>query len=207
MIGRVIQLRGLPPLKRVRQGHTQMMRGRRAAPRVKPTIVDGFKFASRPEADRYLALKAHGGDAFTATPSTDGRLLVCEFFRVQGTRLQKMTQAFTLAQAGPNKYRAKKTIVDGITFDSGREAARYVQLTHMQAAGEIDELKYHPDPFDLVVNGVRIGRYTPDFTYRIVATGARVVEDSKSAATRKARDYPLRKKLMLACHGIEIAET
>lgn len=36
-----------------------------------------------------------------------------------------------------SKYNAEKTTVDGITFDSKKEAARYVELKFMQAAGEI----------------------------------------------------------------------
>lgn len=37
----------------------------------------------------------------------------------------------------PNKYGAKKTVVDGVTFDSKAEARRYQQLKLMQQAGEI----------------------------------------------------------------------
>jgi Protein of unknown function (DUF1064) len=104
----------------------------------------------------------------------------------------------------PNKYRAIKTVVDGIRFDSKREARRWVELRLLERAGQISGL-HHQIRFDLVVNGVRIGRYTADFQYR--ENGELVVEDVKSPATKKARDYVLRKKLMLAIHGIEIRET
>ena len=40
-----------------------------------------------------------------------------------------------------SKYRAVKTEVDGITFDSKREAARYMELMLMQRAGEIKRLE------------------------------------------------------------------
>lgn len=103
-----------------------------------------------------------------------------------------------------NKYGAIKTTVDGIQFPSKREAARYVQLQKLLRAGQIQDLrmqvKYH-----LIVNGVKIGRYTSDFEYE--ENGQHVVEDVKSPATKKARDYRLRKLLMKALHGIEIRET
>ena len=40
----------------------------------------------------------------------------------------------------PSKYRNVKTVVDNLTFDSQKEANRYVELKLLQAAGEI-----HPD--------------------------------------------------------------
>lgn len=103
-----------------------------------------------------------------------------------------------------NKYHAKKTVVDGITFPSKREAKRWLQLQQLQRVGEISGLQ-RQIKYDLVVNGVKIGRYTSDFEYE--ENGEHVVEDVKSNATATARDYPLRKKLMLAIHGISIRET
>ena len=106
-----------------------------------------------------------------------------------------------------NKYNAKKTVVDGIKFDSKREAARYRELRLLERAGQISALRRPKlsEAYLLVVNNVKIGRYTPDFIY--LENGVEVVEDVKSPATKKARDYVLRKKLMLAIHGIEIRET
>ena len=103
-----------------------------------------------------------------------------------------------------NKYHAKKTVVDGITFDSKREAARYRVLRTLERAGAIANLILKVK-YPLVVNGVKIGRYTSDFEYE--ENGLHVVEDVKSPATKKARDYRLRKLLMLALHGIDIRET
>ena len=34
-----------------------------------------------------------------------------------------------------NKYRNRKTVVDGITFDSKREAERYMELKLLEQAG------------------------------------------------------------------------
>lgn len=176
-----------------------MSRARRAV-RVKPVTIDGFKFASGPEGLRYQNLKTLAGDTFKAEPSQDGRMLVCTWSTSRG----QMAQGLCLAQPGRNKFFAVKTHVAELMFASGLEARRFIQLTHLQAAGEIRDLVHHPPPYEFVVNGVRIGQYTPDFIYTVVATNERIVEDSKSKATRKARDWPLRKKLMLACHNIDV---
>lgn len=104
------------------------------------------------------------------------------------------------------KYGAQKTVVDGITFDSKRESERYRDLCHMQAAGEISDLQTKTPGcvFDLTVNGVKVSRFTADFRY--TERGQDVVEDLKSGPTR-TRAYVMRKKLMLAVHGIVIRET
>ena len=105
-----------------------------------------------------------------------------------------------------NKYGAKKTVVDGITFDSKREAARWKELRLLERAGKIYQLERQVR-FDFVVNDVKVGRYTADFAYFDGDSGLGVVEDVKSPATAKARDYVLRKKLMLALYNIAIKET
>ena len=70
-----------------------------------------------------------------------------------------------------------------------------------QKAGEIDELARQVR-FRLDVNGVHVAVYVADFTY--VRDGERITEDVKGAITPV---YRLKKKLMKACHGIEILET
>jgi hypothetical protein len=102
-----------------------------------------------------------------------------------------------------NKYHARKATINNITFDSRREASRYMVLLSMQQAGEIRKLACQPR-WDLVVNGIKIGRYTGDFEY-FDADGCYVVEDVKSKPTR-TRDYVLRKKLMLALYKIDVVE-
>ena len=106
-----------------------------------------------------------------------------------------------------NKYKAQPTTVDGIKFDSKREAERYGELKLLERAGEIRDLVPHPR-FALVVNGFHICLYTADFAYTDSGTGRGpyVVEDVKSPATARRADYVLRKKLMAAIHGIEIRE-
>lgn len=58
----------------------------------------------------------------------------------------------------PSKYRAIKTTVDGITFDSKAEARRYSELKQLQQAGEISGFGIQPS--FLVSREVR---YRPDF--------------------------------------------
>lgn len=97
------------------------------------------------------------------------------------------------------KFGNVPTARDGVVFHSAAEARRYDDLKLMLAAGEIAELELQPT-YPIVVNGVRICSYSPDFRYRTRA-GETVVEDVKGAIPR---DFPLRKKLMLAVHGIEV---
>lgn len=100
-----------------------------------------------------------------------------------------------------NKYRAIKTVVDGVKFDSKKEAARYQELKLLEKAGEIMYLTLQPR-FDLIVNGVKCGFYKADFQYLTV--GKTVVEDVKGMKTPV---YNLKKKLIKAIYGFDIFET
>ena len=92
--------------------------------------------------------------------------------------------------------------VDGVTFDSLKEARRYCDLKILERKGEIQNLELQPKfPFD--VNGVRIGVYTADF--RFVENGQTVIEDVKSEPT-KTRSYKINLRLLKAIYGIEIRE-
>jgi len=92
-----------------------------------------------------------------------------------------------------NKYNAKKQFYKGIRFDSKKELDRYLILEQMQIKKYISNLEVHP-AFPLIVNGVKIGRYTADFKY-INNQGIEIIEDVKSKITR-TRDYILRKKIL-----------
>lgn len=98
------------------------------------------------------------------------------------------------------KYRNRKTVVDGIKFDSQREATRYSVLKIMQAAGVISDLRLQV-PYVITVNGLKVCKYVADFVY--VDKGREVVEDVKGM---KTPTYNLKKKLMQAVYGIEIQE-
>ena len=103
-----------------------------------------------------------------------------------------------------NKFGAKKTVLDNITFASRAEAQRYAHLKLLLRIGEITDLELQPS-FDLVVNGHKVCRYIADFRYRETATGETVVEDVKSAPTRTP-EYRIKRKLMAALFGIDVRE-
>lgn len=124
---------------------------------------------------------------------------------LQGENIRMRTNFGLPRRFNPrNKYGAKRTKVDGISFDSRSEAFRHEELKLLVRVGHIAELKPHPR-FPLVVNGIVLGSYTADFQYRDLRTGLLVVEDVKSKPTR-TRDFLMKKKLMLALHGIEVVE-
>lgn len=117
-----------------------------------------------------------------------------------------------MQQARENKYRSRKITVDGITFDSVKEANRYQELRMLERAGEIRDLQRQV-PFVVIPtqrdeNGKLIEkevRYVADFTYIEKGKLTRTVEDVKSEATR-TREYIIKRKLMLYRNGIRIRE-
>ncbi|GMW01480.1 MAG: hypothetical protein AMXMBFR84_26170 [Candidatus Hydrogenedentota bacterium] len=92
-----------------------------------------------------------------------------------------------------NKYNARKTLLDGIIFDSGDEATRYWQLRLLEREGFVTDLELQPE--FLIQEGFRDAdgqwnlpiRYRADFRYREVRTGKMVVEDVKGVLTREFR--------------------
>lgn len=100
----------------------------------------------------------------------------------------------------PNKYHAKKVMLDGKKYDSLREARYSLQLDARKKAGEIFDYQHHPK-FNLIEAFVtgwgemeREINFTPDFLV-IMPDGTQEVHEVKSPATKKARDYPMRRKL------------
>lgn len=109
--------------------------------------------------------------------------------------------------SGRSKYHAKKTCVDGITFDSRKEADRYLVLKGMEEDGSIEDLRrqvrYELVPaFDVDGRHYRPVCYVADFVYR--EDGREVVEDVKGARTDV---YRLKSKLFARRYGMSIKET
>lgn len=105
-----------------------------------------------------------------------------------------------------HKYRAQAVSVDGIRFQSKREARRWQQLQLQQSMGLIRRLSRQvPLPIWTVnlETGeiVTVARYFADFRYE--RDGRVVWEDAKGM---KTETYLLKKKLVEALHGIEIEE-
>lgn len=111
-------------------------------------------------------------------------------------------QTSTIAPSKPSKYRNRKTVIDDWTFDSQKEARRYLDLRAEQNDGRITELRCQ-EPIPLVVNGQTVGVYIADFSYR--RDGERVIEDVKSTITRRLAVYQLKRKI-LAANGIIVQE-
>lgn len=118
------------------------------------------------------------------------------------------------------KYNARKTTVDGITFDSAKEAKRYQELKLLQRAGEIRGLLLQPRfplwAHDGVVEHgpIKIGEYRGDFSYEEKRRGDRgaerlglhwddVIEDVKGFKTPL---YRWKKKHVEAQYGIRVRE-
>lgn len=102
-----------------------------------------------------------------------------------------------------SRERNIRTVLDGITFDSKREAGRYQALKLMEQHGAVRELRVHP-VYPLVVNGEHICDYEADFSYRNTA-GVLVVEDVKGRKSGGPFDlFKLKAKLMKALYGIEV---
>jgi len=103
-----------------------------------------------------------------------------------------------------NKYRNRKTEIDGIVFDSMKEAQRYAELQILQRAGKIRDLSMQVE-FELIPkqDGERACKYKADFVYHLADTGKMIVEDVKG---KRTREYIIKRKLMLWRHGIKIVE-
>lgn len=120
------------------------------------------------------------------------------------------------------KYNNKKTVVNGIEFDSKREAKRYKELKLLEDAGQITGLELQkkfvliPSQYEELsreeyikgngkkTKGKCIERecaYKADFVY--MENGRQVVEDTKGMRTK---DYIIKRKLMLYVYGIRIKE-
>lgn len=106
-----------------------------------------------------------------------------------------------------HKYHAIPTVVDGIRFDSKKEARRYQELKLLVRAGEISDLELQPR---FALSGVshaggaeKICTYVADFQYLNIADGEVVVEDVKGMLTPM---YRMKKRWVKTQYGITIRE-
>jgi hypothetical protein len=102
-----------------------------------------------------------------------------------------------LQPAKPNKYKAVRTELDGIMFDSKAEAAHYGQLLILKQAGEVVAIELQPE--FVFASGIK---YRADF--RVTYADGRVeVQDVKGVKTDV---YRIKKRMMLHEFGIKIVE-
>lgn len=120
------------------------------------------------------------------------------------------------------KYKNKKITVDGIEFDSKKEAKRYGELIQLQQAGKISELQLQKEYVLIPSQYVNICtadgkvkkrcaeravKYIADFVYQ--QDGKTVVEDVKGYRNPSSAGYAkfvLKRKLMLFVHNIIVRE-
>lgn len=127
------------------------------------------------------------------------------------------------------KYNNRETVVDGITFDSAKEARRYCELKMMERSGRISDLQrqvayilihtQRAEGTETYKRGPNKGqrkpgevlekecRYVADFVYTM--DGKTVVEDVKGYRDQASAAYAkfvIKRKLMLERYGIQIQE-
>lgn len=127
------------------------------------------------------------------------------------------------ASVPKSKYKAHKTVIDGIQFDSIKEGRRYTELKLLERAGEISDLQMQvkfvlipaqrePDTVG-ARGGIHKGKliehecsYIADFTYKD-SEGKLVVEDVKGYKGGGAYGvFKIKRKLMLYIHKIKVEE-
>lgn len=96
-----------------------------------------------------------------------------------------------------SKYHSKKAVIDGIKFDSKKEAERYIQLKLLEKAKLIKDLELQKS-FELQPTFKKNGKtyrkisYIADFYYFDIHLGKYIVEDVKGF---KTKEYALKKKM------------
>ena len=102
-----------------------------------------------------------------------------------------------------SKFGAKKTVVDGITFDSKWESERYGQLKAMERGGIVTDLELQVK-YDIVINDIKICKYIADFVYKEESPDGKIREIVEDAKGFETPEFKLKKKLMKAVHNIDI---
>lgn len=118
---------------------------------------------------------------------------------------ERMSSAqFRQGEAKPKKqpkYRNKKVMIDGKTFDSTREGKRYQELKLLEQAGQISHLECQPrfklfcGQRPILFDSGRQATYVADFAY--FDGERRVIEDAKGFRTP---EYKLKRAIVHAMH-------
>lgn len=130
--------------------------------------------------------------------------------RIKGQTIKNIPQKEKSIVSQPrSKYGNTKTEVNGVKYDSKKEAKRAEQLETQERLGIITNLerqkKFVLQPsFKFAGHTIREIAYVADFVYK--ENGEQIVEDVKSPITRKNQVYKLKKKMMMYVHGIEVKE-
>jgi len=117
---------------------------------------------------------------------------------------ERMTAAEFQAQAAKPKrakYGNRKTVIDGITFDSKAEGDYYAALKIREKAGEVSAVEMQR-PFKMLgPKGELIATYKADFAFWDHVEDRFRVIDVKGYVTREFR---LKRKMMKALLGIDV---
>lgn len=98
------------------------------------------------------------------------------------------------------KYHNKKTVIDGIKFDSKLEAERYAQLKILERAGVIRDLELQPE-YELIPSFRKNGKtwrrtvYKADFRYILAEDDSYIIEDVKGSTEVITSIFRLKQKL------------
>lgn len=115
--------------------------------------------------------------------------------------LQRLQQEKETMPGKKSKYSNVKVTVDGIKFDSAKEANRYKNLKLLQEQGIISDLRLQV-AYELNQGGTHSLKYYADFVY--LSGGVTIVEDCKGYETVT---YKKKERLMKKIHGITIKKT
>ena len=118
------------------------------------------------------------------------------------TRMEEITDKENIEKK--SKYSSAKTDIDGIRFDSKKEAEFYAELKLREKAGEITHLRLQPryllqEAFKHDGKQYREIEYVADFEY--VENGVTVVVDVKGFKTAV---YMIKRKLFLYKYGDKV---
>lgn len=110
-----------------------------------------------------------------------------------------------------SKFFSKKVIVEGIKFDSKKEANTYLKLKELEKKGKIKDLELQKEyvlqeKFKLNNKTRRAITYKSDFTYKTTEDDKLHVVDVKSPYTAKDKVYRIKKKMFEYRYGIELEE-
>ena len=97
----------------------------------------------------------------------------------------------------PTKYRARKVTVDGVTFDSQGEYARWCELKALEKMGALERLDRQVR-LPLVIDGAKVGTWIADFRY--FQNNRTVFEDYKSRFTAKLPEWRFKEKVIRALY-------
>ena len=119
-----------------------------------------------------------------------------EFLRMTAAEYREKVSGvkknFTTAKE--SKYHAKKVEIEGVQFDSKKEAQGWVRLQNLQRMGVISELQRQVR-FELVPKqkDERAVYYVADYVFK--EGDKLVVADCKSSMTKKLPSYIIKRKL------------